>query len=135
MNTLTTICYQDRAPVYESWIHKLDTEGKLAPLKSLFAAASSICPTRINRNKAEGIVEAETLQWFFDNDVLLTISVDEYSLSDEFLRIRMIMDEDIDRASEVERRVLNLGYEDVDMPDVEEWRPDWQEKDEYDEFE
>ncbi len=137
VSALTTICYQDRAPVYESLIHKLDVEGKLIPLNSLFTGADSTCPTRISRKKAEDTVDTKTLQWFIDNDILLAVSSDEYSLTDEFLRIRMIMDEDRDRASDVERQVLNLGYEVSEIPDINtfSWPLDWQENEEYEDEE
>jgi hypothetical protein len=95
VNVLRTICYEDRARVYDSILHTLEMEEKLEPLRKLLSlsVASAKCPTRIDRRKAFQIVEPEALNWLVDHNVLTLISAVEYGLTDEFLRIRLFLDE------------------------------------------
>lgn len=93
VDALNTICYEDRARVYDSIIHILEIEGKLEPLRQLLSQASSKCPTRIERERALDTVSVETLDWLVSRNVLSLHSKDEYGLVDEFLRIRMFFDE------------------------------------------
>lgn len=114
LGALSAICYEDRAWVYDSLIHTLELEGVFDPLKKLLASAKATLPTRIEREKAQDTVERETLQWLVANDVL-SIQGDEYRLNDEFLRIRIIMDEDRQAAQVVEKRLIEDGsFEDED---------------------
>ena len=94
VGSLRTICFEDRAVVYQSVIHLLDIEGKLEPLKQLFFAADMKCPTKISRDAALEIVDRDLIQWYIDNNILLSEPGDSYRLEDEFLRIRLMFDEE-----------------------------------------
>lgn len=94
VGSLRTICFEDRSVVYQSVIHRLDIESKLEPLKQLFEIADIKCPTKINRDAALKIVDHVTIQWYVDNNVLLPESGDSYRLEDEFLRVRLMFDEE-----------------------------------------
>ena len=109
VNTLRTVCYEDRDFAYTSLIHSLDIDGLLNPLKQLYIAASSTLPTKVDRKKALNIIEPETLKQFVASDILCISSANEYRVSDEFLRIRIVMDEEQRDAEVVENRLINSG--------------------------
>jgi hypothetical protein len=117
---LRRICYEDRAQVYASTLHKLDVEGQLSAFRQLMLVAQPRFPTRISKSEALKVVSSESLQWMFDNNVL---SVDEegaYSLLDEFLRIRLLMDGMVEEEgrNQIEERLLGAGWA---LPDEEEF--------------
>ena len=103
--SLRTICFQDRSVVYQSIIHLLDIEGKLEPLKDLFKIADVKCPTKINRDTALEIVDRDLIQWYVDNNILLPESGDSYRLEDEFLRVRLMFDEE-ELTKDAETRII-----------------------------
>lgn len=105
VGSLRTICFQDRSVVYQSIIHLLDIEGKLEPLKDLFNIADVKCPTKINRDAALEIVDRDLIQWYVDNNILLPESGDSYRLEDEFLRVRLMFDEE-ELTPEAETRII-----------------------------
>jgi hypothetical protein len=107
-SSLRRICYEDRAQVYDSTLHKLDTAGQLGSFRKLISIARQKFPTRILKSDALKTVDADTLQWMFDNNIFTVESNGAYRLLDEFLRIRIMMDvsgED-DRWGQIERRLL-----------------------------
>jgi hypothetical protein len=122
VKSLQSICYEDRARVYEEAMHKLEIEEKLDPLRSLIALASSKCPTRIDRGLALDSVGKEILEWLVSHNYLMVVSGDMYGLTDEFMRVRMVMDEAIQEgekeASYRELRLITSGTFDVTG---EEW--------------
>ncbi len=86
--------------------------------------AKPTLPTRIDKKKALDIVEGETLQWLVAND-LLSPHADDYRLNDEFLRVRVIMDENRQDAEEVERRLIESGsFEEEEELWPESWQDD-----------
>ena len=105
VGSLRTICFEDRAVVYQSVIHLLDIEGKLEPLKQLFNVADMKCPTKISRDAALDIVDRESIQWYVDNNILLSEPGDFYRLEDEFLRVRLMFDED-ELTQDKEKRII-----------------------------
>lgn len=90
---LHTICYEDRAGVYDSVLHTLEVEGKLGALRELMMIASYRCPTRIDRRKAQDRVDPPALDWMVTHNILTPIEDNEYGLVDEFLRIRLLLDD------------------------------------------
>lgn len=105
VGSLRTICFEDRSVVYQSIIHLLGIEGKLEPLKQLFNVADMKCPTKISRDAALEIVDRDLIQWYVDNNVLLPDSGDSYRLEDEFLRIRLMFDEE-ELTPDAEKRII-----------------------------
>jgi hypothetical protein len=121
---LRTICYEDRARVYDSILHTLDLEGRLEPLRKLLLIASGTCPTRFSRSIAQEEVGSEVLDWLVTRNVLTLPSDDEYGLVDEFLRIRLFLDSVAEQESEEvsggpEAMLLEEGRY---IPEQDEWR-------------
>jgi hypothetical protein len=130
VNALRTISYEDRGRTYTEIIHSLELDGMLEPFKNLLMEAKSGLPTKIERNRAANVVEPESLEWLVANDILTVVSPEEYGLNDEFLRIRLIMDDDREKADKIEWRLIE-----GDIDEFGEWPlPDtWLEEENNDE--
>ncbi len=92
-NTLRRICYEDRARVYDATIHMLELYDMLDPFLTLLHLMPRGFPSRLSRQKALKSVTREQIQWLVDHNVLSTQVSEYYSLVDEFLRIRFIIDQ------------------------------------------
>jgi len=123
-NSLRTICYEDRSHVYESVIHNLEIHGHTENMRLLLSAARNGFPTRIIQKSALRIAEKETIKWFVSNNILSMLDNGTYGLVDEFLRIRILLDEAEDEAAQVENRILNHGnMDDYDGAAIEHNTP------------
>lgn len=112
VTSLRRICYEDRSQIYDATLHKLDIERKLSAFQKLMLVAPAEFPTRIPQSDAMKAVDSDTLHWFFENNLF---SVEEdgcYRLSDEFLRIRLMMDGAVEeeRGSQIEQSLLYGGW-------------------------
>lgn len=110
--SLRRICYEDRARVYDSTIHELEVHGRLEALEKLLELAPTGFPTRIDRRSAAKVATPEEIHWLTEHNVIVAQSDDNYSLVDEFLRIRLIMDEEESETAraKVEQRIVDRLY-------------------------
>jgi hypothetical protein len=92
VNSLRRVCYEDRSQVYESTLHMLDLEGRMDLLSALLEEGATSFPTRIDQSLAVEIIGRDSLQWFVEHNILTPYD-GEYGLVDEFLRIRMLLDQ------------------------------------------
>jgi hypothetical protein len=117
--SLHTICYEDRAHIYSSTIHLLELYDTLEALKDLLKIAHPTMPTRIDREKALRATDHNVLKWFVDHNVLIAVSPSEYGLIDEFLRVRILMDEELEDVGKLESMLIKQGriisIEDLDL--------------------
>lgn len=125
VTSLRRICYEDRAQIYDSTLHKLDIDGKLEAFQKLMLIAPSKFPTRIPQSDAMDIVDSDTLHWFFENNLFSVETDGTYRLLDEFLRIRLMMDGAVEeeQGSRIEQRLLHGSWtlpDDVEDEDEEE---------------
>jgi AAA+ ATPase superfamily predicted ATPase len=109
VNSLTSICYEDRAYVYDSAIHALEIEDQLENLRSLLSIVHTGFPTRIDREEALRRVGKESLEWLMKNNYVTMRGSSTYGLTDEFLRIRMTMDAEDSDLSDVEIKMIEMG--------------------------
>lgn len=89
---LTRICYEDRANVYDSILHTLDLYGKRETFDQIIADMRRGFPSRIDRQKLLNSTSLEDVAWFLKFNIISVHDFRTYSLTDEFLRIRMILD-------------------------------------------
>ncbi|MCG3118686.1 MAG: hypothetical protein ALAOOOJD_00940 [bacterium] len=111
VDALRKICYEDRGYVYDDTLYRLEIYSMLETLKNLFAMASPEFPTRMPRRAAHKVADEEAIAWLISEHILSVISREEYGLMDEFLRIRLLMDE-TERESDMfslEKRLINRG--------------------------
>jgi hypothetical protein len=109
---ITRICYEDRAQVYDSLLHKLEVQGQMESFRQIVSVAQWKFPTRISKADALRVTDANSLHWMFEHNVLRVEADGCYSLVDEFLRIRLLMDgtEEGERISQIEQRLLEGGW-------------------------
>src|ERR1019366_1071402 len=136
LNSLRRICYADRVSVYEATIHKLQLYDKMDAVRSLMglSAESPVgivsrgFPTRIDREKARHCVDDTSIQWLVEHHILSARSTDYYGLLDEFLRIRLLLDEadSPGQIEEIESSMISAaaGRDDDNDDDDSGWDPD-----------
>lgn len=110
-DALRKICYEDRGYVYDATLYQLEIFGMLETLKNLFTIASPEFPTKMTRRAAHRVADDEAIAWLISEHILSVISHEEYGLMDEFLRIRLLMDE-TERESDMfslEKRLISRG--------------------------
>ncbi|PMO78083.1 hypothetical protein BCT01_13320 [Vibrio tasmaniensis] len=105
-DALKTICYDDRVYLYDSMIELLKIEGVYDKFLTLLRNCSNTFPTKIDRAAVQSICDTDTTQWLLENNYLSAKSDEHYGLVDEFLRVRIIMDDEERSRDEVERNFL-----------------------------
>jgi hypothetical protein len=111
-NSLRRICYEDRARVYNSTLHELEVHGRLEALEKILELAPTGFPTSVDRRAAARVATPEEVHWLTEHNIIVARSDEEYGLVDEFLRIRMIMDneESEDARAKAEQRMIDRLY-------------------------
>lgn len=110
VGSLRAICYEARAGVYDRLIHLLEIEERLNPFLNLLHVAEPGLPTFIERQKAQGCASNEDLEWLRSHNFIIA-SDSRYQLMDEFLRIRLMLDQD-EREDDRLERLLLVQYSD-----------------------
>ncbi len=111
-DALKTICYEDRVYIYDGMINHLKVESKYSNFLIMIQDCQDVFPTRLERESVEKICDAEEIQWFIDNNYINPVSDAYYGLVDEFVRVRVIMDEEEKSRDDVEREFLNSESQD-----------------------
>jgi hypothetical protein len=117
VGSLGTICYESRAHVYDATIHLLQMDNKLDDFRSLLDCAGDGFPTRIPMDAARRSIDTSSLEWLREHNFIAVRNGNTYRLVDEFLRIRLIMDEEGSNAEAVEEDLL-LGSDYSRFADV-----------------
>lgn len=119
---LRRICYEDRAEVYNTIIHKLEIENQLDGFRKLLAVAPATFPTYIRKQDALKVADTKTLQWMFEHNILSSEVNTSYRLIDEFIRIRLLLDA-ADEKDELEQRLLDGSWMsgEIDLDEIEEY--------------
>ena len=131
INSMRRITYEDRAQIYESTLHRLELEDKLDSFLRLLSIAKPGFPTRISRRSAMQLVDNDVLHWLGDLNILKVGENGEYGLIDEFLRVRILLDEaesDSEQGT-LERRLVSEVYSEETLdPDVLYWNSEGDEE-------
>lgn len=116
-DSLVRICYEDRAAVYGSTLHELELHDKLEPLRTLLGLTSESpkeivnrgFPTNIDKELAHLTLDPAQLSWLVSKNILRLTGPDAYGLVDEFLRVRILLDqaENENEREMREQRLLN----------------------------
>ena len=109
ITSLRSICYEDRAYAYTSSLHFLELNYQYDNFKSILGVASSGFPTMIDRTSALNLVESNDIEWLVNNNYLTPLPDNDYGLVDEFLRIRILFDEEESEAMALEKRMVEKG--------------------------
>lgn len=116
-DSLVRICYEDRGAVYGNMLHELELYNRLDAFQTLLGLSQDSpngivnrgFPTSIDRTCAQSAVPASALSWLVSNNLVRPTGPDSYGLVDEFLRVRLLLDQvesDNDREL-MEQQLLN----------------------------
>ena len=94
-------------------MHELDLSGLLEPFKAMLGLTEISprgvvlhgFPTLIDRQLARGCATDTQIQSLVERNILWAGSQEAYSLIDEFLRVRLLLDA-LDEADDLEERLL-----------------------------
>lgn len=121
MDSLRSICYESRGPVYDTLIHRMQEKGKFVTFCYCVELAGASFPGIISRKEAIGRrgMELEDIEWLLESNILIIEDEDNYRIVDEFLRIRIILDTDASSVTEIEDSIVTDGelveYDDIDF--------------------
>lgn len=92
VGSLEKICYQKRAPAYESLLHDMKAEGFFDSYLSLLELMGGKFPGKYDVKKTLKSIDKEDMDWLLSRNVVIVTSDDDYELADELLRVRVMMD-------------------------------------------
>ena len=93
INSLRKICYEDRVSVYENTVHELDLHGKLDNLNKILSKMKLSFPSRISRQTVRNLIDIEEIRWLTEHNILSMPTPYHYGMVDEFLRVKLMLDE------------------------------------------
>jgi hypothetical protein len=111
IGSLRRICYEDRASIYDSILENLTMNAMREPFIKILARMDPGFPSRISKGLTREIIERpDDIEWLIRHNI---IAIDDHSyvLTDEFIRIRILMDEQDsnDGRIRLERHFLQAG--------------------------
>lgn len=92
VGSLQKICYQQRAPVYDSLIHDMRAEGRYDAYIRLISLLEGEFPGKIAVDDALAKLDKDDIDWFLSRNILVISLEYLYEIVDELLRVRVIMD-------------------------------------------
>jgi hypothetical protein len=107
LNSLREICYVTRASIYDLIIHTLECHDHLNSFKEFIDLSEYKIPTVVDKVKAQQYIDAESLIWLIKNSIITENNDYQYELVDEFLRVRIMLDED--DGDIVSKRIMKLA--------------------------
>lgn len=111
MDSLRSICYESRGPVYGTLIHRMQVKGKFATFCICIELAGTSFPAKISRNTAlnKRNLEPDDIEWLIDANVLSIEDEESYGIVDEFLRLRVVLDTENNTVTEIEDAIVEDG--------------------------
>ena len=110
------ICYESRSTVYENLLHDIQLQGAWDAFLELIRLARGGFPGAVSRSAAEKSIDRDQLQWLMRRNVISVRSDTEYGFVDEFLRIRLLMDNE-DRPADLDDQLAESGAVHFDNDD------------------
>jgi AAA+ ATPase superfamily predicted ATPase len=110
LNSLRRVCYEDRARVYDATVHLLDLHEMLDAFLKLLHALPRGFPSNLDRRIVLAQLTRDQIEWFVAHNILSAQNDDSYSLVDEFLRVRFILDQAEIQSTpgDVEKHLLSI---------------------------
>ncbi|SFK36129.1 ATP-binding protein [Methylophaga sulfidovorans] len=109
VGSLRKICYESRGRDYDLMINSMKSESKFSDYCTFIELTGGSFPSIVERNNVINNIGTESLNWLVERN-FLSINHDEtYSVVDEFLRIRVILELNEDQAESIESDILYSG--------------------------
>ncbi|EMD98205.1 hypothetical protein B381_20906 [Stutzerimonas stutzeri NF13] len=113
-DSLRTICYESRGRDYDLLIHTMKNDSVFSDYSILVELAGGKFPSKIDQTKAHELIELSSISWLLSRNIINMCDDKNYSLVDEFLRIRVIMDVEEANVDDIEAALIESG--EIPMP-------------------
>lgn len=108
LNAIRNVCYGARKSMYDDLFNRIEINGIHDDFGKLMTLTNGKIPTMIKKPLVQETLTKENLEWLVKNNVLKVLK-NYYSLKDEFVRFRFILDSnDQDEKQMVEDKLLAL---------------------------
>jgi AAA+ ATPase superfamily predicted ATPase len=107
VGSLRKICYESRGRDYDLMIDLMKSESKFSEYCSFIELAGGAFPSIVERKDIISTIETESLNWLVERNILSINGDETYSVVDEFLRIRVLMELNEDHAESIESEILH----------------------------
>jgi hypothetical protein len=114
VNSLQKICFEDRGRVYDDIFHTLDLNDMLEPFLKILYQIPRGFPSKITQKILLDYVEPNQIKWLVKQNIISN-QYGYYTLVDEFLRIRVFLEQDDYEVSRLEKEILKI--EDLNSDD------------------
>jgi hypothetical protein len=108
------ICTRNRLLEYNQMIASLEESGMLSSYQALIGSLESKEPSQISSEKLSDVISEDEAKWFLDNGFMFETVLGGYQLTDELLRVSLLLREDKAVASREEQDVLGSADDDFD---------------------
>ena len=127
------ICYEDRGDIYAKVIESLETVDMIRPFVSLLGLAKSNFPTLLMKRDALEVVGADLIEEFIRRDIFVRAGQGKLRLVDEFLSLRLKLDQEEERGTgqelDYDEREIEQLFEAGSEDKTEEWNDQWTDQD------
>lgn len=111
VGAMKEICTRTRKLEYDQMIGSLEEAGMLAAYRSMVSVLDSREPSRVRQSTVKEVLGDEAIQWLEENGFIFS-TAKSYQLTDELLRVSLMLREDSAVARREERKVLRQRRED-----------------------
>jgi len=108
VGSLQKICYQQRAPVYDLLIHDMKKVGKYISYLKFLELSGGTFPSKVDTKCLENHLDEDEIEWLLFRNILIVSKDNDYELTDELLKVRIMMDRYND-IEDIENELINYG--------------------------
>ena len=90
-------------------MHSMRNESVFSDYNTFIELAGGKFPSRIDRAKAMALIEIDSIEWLLARNIISVYDDNTYSVVDEFLRIRVVMDLQESKIDEIESELIENG--------------------------
>ncbi len=109
VDSLRTICYESRGRDYDLLIHTMKNESVFSDYHTFIELAGGSFPSKVDRSKALEAIDSDAIDWLLTRNIISVNDDTTYSVVDEFLRVRVVLDLQETKLDEVELELMNHG--------------------------
>ena len=106
IGSLREICFMSRGTIYNKIISNLKNENKYYVFLEIIKLVKDSFPGTIDTNIVNSLFLKEDIDWLISQNIIYINSINQYEIIDEFLRIRILIDEEEKDELVIENRLL-----------------------------
>jgi len=113
VNALQEICYETRATIYDYLMRSLELHGYYEDFLKFINLSKNNFPTVVDKAKVQQFIEPQSILWLLKNNIIAENNNNQFELVDEFLRIRIFLDQEKEK-EDASWRVMEISTADID---------------------